>query len=74
MRCVHSQSLGRANDRMLAALSAAMAMVRFERIVSSVDKTDRLTDLRTATMGGGFSENETTVNSRLRINILAIRL
>jgi hypothetical protein len=60
---------------MLAALSAAMAMVRFERIVSSVDKkTDRLTDLRTATMGGGFSENETTVNSRLRINILAIRI
>jgi hypothetical protein len=44
MTCVHSQSLGRANDRTLATLSAAMAMVRLERIVSSVDKTDRLTD------------------------------
>jgi hypothetical protein len=59
---------------MLAALSAAMAMVRFERIVSSVDKTHRRTDFRTATMGSGFSENETTVNSRLRIYILAIGL
>jgi hypothetical protein len=38
MTRVHSQSLGRANDRTLAALSAAMAMVRLERIVSSVDK------------------------------------
>jgi hypothetical protein len=44
MTRVHSQSLGRANDRTLAALSAAMAMVRLERIGSSVDKTDRLTD------------------------------
>jgi hypothetical protein len=71
---MHRQSLGRANDRMLAALSAAMAMVRFERIVSSVDKTDRLTDLRTAMNGSGFSESETTVNTRLRIYILAIGL
>jgi hypothetical protein len=38
MTRVHSQSLGRANDRTLTALSAAMAMVRLERIVSSVDK------------------------------------
>ena len=38
MTCVHSQSLGRANDRTLAALSAAMVMGRLERIVSSVDK------------------------------------
>src|SRR6266852_3616579 len=38
MTCVHSQSLGRANDRTLAALSAAMVMARLERIVSSVDK------------------------------------
>jgi hypothetical protein len=44
MTRVHSQSLGRANDRTLAALSAAMAMVRLERIGSSIDKTDRLTD------------------------------
>ena len=42
MTRVHSPSLGRANDRTLAALSAER--VRFERIVSSVDKTDRLTD------------------------------
>jgi len=44
MTCVHSQTLGRANDRTLAALSAAMVMARLERIVSSVDKTDRHTD------------------------------
>jgi hypothetical protein len=35
---MHSQPLSRANDQTLAALSAAMAMVRCERIVSSVDK------------------------------------
>ena len=38
MTCVHSQTLGRANDRTLAAPSAAMVMGRLERIVSSVDK------------------------------------
>jgi hypothetical protein len=67
---VHSQSLGRANDRPVAALSAAMAMVRLERIGSSVDNTDRLTD------GGekrrGLSENETTVNTRLPILIPSV--
>jgi hypothetical protein len=54
MTGVHSQSLGRANDRTLAALSAAMAMVRLERIGSSIDKTDRLTD---GAKGGCLSEN-----------------
>jgi len=69
---MHSQSLGRANDRTVAALSAAM--VRFECIVSSVDKTDRHTQLRTAAKGSGFSESETTVNTRLQIYVLAISL
>jgi hypothetical protein len=67
---MHSQSLGRANDRTLAALSAAMAMVRCERIVSSVDKYRP--DLRTAAKDRDFSENETIVNTRLRISYLAL--
>jgi hypothetical protein len=69
MTGVHSQSLGRANDRTLAALSAAMAMVRLERIGSSVDNTGRLTD--GSEKRRGLSENETTVNTRPVISILA---
>ena len=66
---VHSQSLGRANDRTLAALNAAMAMVRLERIGSSVDKIDRPTD--GSEKRRGFSENQTTVNTRPPISILS---
>jgi hypothetical protein len=70
MTGVHSQSLGRANDRTLAALSAAMAMVRLERIGSSVDNTGRLTD--GSEKRRGLSENETTVNTRLPILIPSV--
>jgi hypothetical protein len=66
---MHSQPLSRANDRTLAALSAAM--VRCERIVSSVDKYRP--DLRTAAKRRDFSENKTTVNTRPPIYIFGNR-
>jgi hypothetical protein len=68
---MRSQPLSRANDRMLAALSAAMAMVRCERIVSSVDKYRP--DLRTAAKDRDFSENKTTVNTKATIYIFGNR-